>query len=763
MISSYLCTIANSAAELGRVVDSEAMEEQATVVVASPEESPDALLDKIAHHLLAASNPSVLALESDHLPSLATEESTPLLVEEENQVKQNQQDDIYQYRRSDYLRRLLRAMAPISFDVSARICSTVLSAEETSVRGPKIWSAVVLFSHWLSVAPHLSAMIIDFLKAADIPSYPWNVNDTDDDSMSTTIREEFVTIEAIYQLCSFFHKQGDSYILKDFWDWSFVYQLLGQRDEEMGEEDPSLSSSAASFHLTGIRWFAARIMTILLNWKPAVMAAFLQRLDIQTSRPTWVIHQWITDEEEEVFQHLLLDSKTRLWGKEPIPLPSVNELRSCISLHPWLVLTGKLTVFYKQLSILEDKEDMIVETRSLQEIHSERLIATSTTSRNLSLLGAALCQQPYPPPILVCGPHGSGKSSLVRELVNLCSPLKSLLEIHVDEETDSKTLIGSYTATDIPGEFAWRPGALTCATREGRWVLLEDLDAIPVEIQASLVKLFEERLLPLGNGKYEKCHPNFRIFGTCTTSRLSPEQSSSGCLRIGSHRGSGKKILNPSLWRKVHVEPLPFEELKEISQSLYQNIPEHVIDTALQLQKQLDSSGRITNTIDGQDTEVDGQAGGDEPLGTTGVRSHWTGRSPSVRDFFKVLSRIQNSVSFERNTTYSTEAQRTLCLAECIDIFAGSCPDRSQRREFIANIAAPVWKISSDLALSYSEKRRPEILVGQDCTNIGRANIKVTDHHTLKREVSENFAQTSYSLRLMESIGVCVRQNEPIL
>ena len=28
-----------------------------------------------------------------------------------------------------------------------------------------------------------------------------------------------------------------------------------------------------------------------------------------------------------------------------------------------------------------------------------------------------------------------------------------LLEIHVDEETDTKTLVGSYTATDIPGAF----------------------------------------------------------------------------------------------------------------------------------------------------------------------------------------------------------------------------------------------------------------------------------------------------------------------
>lgn len=36
-----------------------------------------------------------------------------------------------------------------------------------------------------------------------------------------------------------------------------------------------------------------------------------------------------------------------------------------------------------------------------------------------------------------------------------------VLFIHVDEQMDSKTLVGSYVCTEVPGEFKWQPGSLT--------------------------------------------------------------------------------------------------------------------------------------------------------------------------------------------------------------------------------------------------------------------------------------------------------------
>lgn len=33
--------------------------------------------------------------------------------------------------------------------------------------------------------------------------------------------------------------------------------------------------------------------------------------------------------------------------------------------------------------------------------------------------------------------------------------------IHLDDQMDSKMLLGNYVCTEIPGEFKWQPGALT--------------------------------------------------------------------------------------------------------------------------------------------------------------------------------------------------------------------------------------------------------------------------------------------------------------
>jgi midasin (ATPase involved in ribosome maturation) len=172
-----------------------------------------------------------------------------------------------------------------------------------------------------------------------------------------------------------------------------------------------------------------------------------------------------------------------------------------------------------------------------QALLSSSLIQTVATRRNMSHIATAMLQQhPTISPILLAGPDGCGKSSLIREFANafvspsLSSskvsnhrrgrhnnsididdlyknvvPTAPLLEIHIDDETDTKTLVGSYTATEIPGEFESRPGALTTAVQTGQWVVFENYDTVPLDIQASLEPLYKHRTLPLGNGKTVYC------------------------------------------------------------------------------------------------------------------------------------------------------------------------------------------------------------------------------------------------------------------
>lgn len=97
-------------------------------------------------------------------------------------------------------------------------------------------------------------------------------------------------------------------------------------------------------------------------------------------------------------------------------------------------------------------------------------------------------------PVLLYGPVGSGKTALINKLASenrgivvcqftVCSYNKkklmyhyelhpvfdgkllwsifSVLFIHMDDQMDSRTLVGSYVCTEQPGEFKWNPGSLT--------------------------------------------------------------------------------------------------------------------------------------------------------------------------------------------------------------------------------------------------------------------------------------------------------------
>jgi hypothetical protein len=51
--------------------------------------------------------------------------------------------------------------------------------------------------------------------------------------------------------------------------------------------------------------------------------------------------------------------------------------------------------------------------------------------------------------------------------------------LHLDDQMDAKALLGAYTVTPVPGEFAWQPGPLTQAVAAGRWVLVENVNMAP--------------------------------------------------------------------------------------------------------------------------------------------------------------------------------------------------------------------------------------------------------------------------------------------
>ena len=546
-----------------------------------------------------------------------------------------------------------------------------------------------------------------------------------------------------------------------------------------------------------MRWFASRAVGALFSLRPLPLSNFLKSVSVYDSDVPFVRHPWSIDEENALWEKNSMLSVGRIVlpntrkiktdaqspddnvDKYTFPIPSLEDVRDAIQLHPSLIHAGRGILLPRRGSVVSYHHWCQSDDASQQRISSpERsFIPTNTTVRNISLIAIAMASDPHPPPILVCGPSGSGKSSLIREMARLCSSFAAesprgslsvnfscqddeLLELHIDEETDSKTLLGSYVATDIPGEFIWMPGPLTTAARSGRWVLIEDVDSCPEEIQAALLRLLEERVLPLGVGKEERCHPGFRLFGTCLTHINSDGRPTR---RLGA---GGKRILQPNLWRKVHVNPLPFAELQEVGQQMHPELPKSVAEAVLNVLRNLDNSGR------GDENE---NASNDQTRKTGHMKESIFGhgaRSASVREYIKLLSRIASALHFEPGSEYVTESQRLDCLAETVDIFAMSCPNIERRRDFISQIAAPIWGLTADAATRYIEGRIPSISAGGHMNRrieIGRTKLLARrseddmNDDTIAPGKKKNFAETNHALRLMESVAVCAAQNEPAL
>ena len=126
-----------------------------------------------------------------------------------------------------------------------------------------------------------------------------------------------------------------------------------------------------------------------------------------------------------------------------------------------------------------------------------------------------LClQMQHSAPILLQGVAGCGKTRLFQELAHQTNN-DDYVQLYLDDQMDSKTLIGNYVCTDVPGEFVFQPGTLTQCITTGRWIIIEDIDKVPFDIVSTLLPIIEKGELSIpSRGITLKVHPNFRLFGT---------------------------------------------------------------------------------------------------------------------------------------------------------------------------------------------------------------------------------------------------------
>uniref|UniRef100_M4C1N6 Midasin n=1 Tax=Hyaloperonospora arabidopsidis (strain Emoy2) TaxID=559515 RepID=M4C1N6_HYAAE len=484
---------------------------------------------------------------------------------------------------------------------------------------------------------------------------------------------------------------------------------------------------------THIRWYAARATASILTMDSTQRRAFFNGLNVSEeaavrgSCPTMRQIELEVHCEAVTRQEQLIKASTCLQkgGHDSVETQAVSFHDSLANIFGVVVPTSKL------------QEQQLVSAEA--SVRIEPLVPTLSTKWSLRSLAIALGLKR---PILVAGPGGCGKTAMIRELSRL-SGNDNMVELHLDDQIDSKTLLGSYVCTDIPGEFTWQPGALTTAVLAGRWVVIEDIDRAPFEVLAALMPLLETREMVLpGRGELLVAHPNFQIFGTTTHGHQMP------------------KGFQDSVWTSVRVAPLANSEIEQILLTRFAKIPQQVISKMM-----------ITYSVvcGGTSDEV----GGSVHLWKETRRNY--GRDFCLRDLLKWCKRIYHCSSYTAGATshclssnhnYITEDERMSIVVEALDVFCAGIWDPKTRLHSACALAA-IWEVQTDKIEHYLEQHKPHVTFNLHEVEFGRVRLPTLSQQAQVKQgdkpATSSVVMTGQVLRLLEKIAVTVATREPAL
>ncbi|KAI9678963.1 MAG: hypothetical protein M1829_001948 [Trizodia sp. TS-e1964] len=363
------------------------------------------------------------------------------------------------------------------------------------------------------------------------------------------------------------------------------------------------------------------------------------------------------------------------------------------------------------------------------------LIPTPTTIENMRNLAQALLVSNS---ILLSGYSGSGKTAIIRDLARELNADKNMLTLHLNEQTDAKLLLGLYTTASTPGSFEWRPGVLTTAVKEGRWVLIEDFDHAPTEVISVILPLIErgELFIPNRNETISSAR-GFKIIATMR-SRLNMR---------GEKSFAGGNMLGARLWHHVEVTMPDHNELSDIISGTHQ-----ILNVFLPMIMRVYI--RIQGLYQG--------------LPSNPKLKFTEGRPLSSRDLLKWCQRLQTllvqggSVIGTESIPESTSDNMFL---EAIDCFTSSLQS-SQSKDVILSILAEEMQLPPERVKYFTRSRVPEFRSPENILSVGRASLKrkkALSTRKLSLSFNRPFAKTLHSLRLLEQVSVAVSMAEPVL
>ena len=365
------------------------------------------------------------------------------------------------------------------------------------------------------------------------------------------------------------------------------------------------------------------------------------------------------------------------------------------------------------------------------------IVLPETSKRNLDMLAKAYVKSKN---ILVTGPPGAGKTTLVREIAHDLGQISSMITLHLNEQTDAKLLVGLYTSDNSQGSFSWNPGVLTKAVTEGRWVMVEDLDRAPPEVISTLLPLLERRELLMPNwGECIPAAPGFRLFAT-----IRSVLNGKGDLVIPNSNITGLRH-----WTAVPMLMPPDHELADIATQCYPALKSH-------MSKVMSVYSSLRNfeyhKLAGKSSNFD------------------LSRSYGPHDLFRWCRRIDallRAAGVQTGYEPISETTNDNIFLEAVDCFAGFLPPNSVKAAVVGSLAKEL-QFAPDRVTFCLGARKPEYAYTDSHFRFGRASLprrKIppgtrTASHILARSP---FALNNHALRFLESVGVAVAMSEPCL